>query len=213
METTAIAPNQFRPSEPVSDKGLGTLDGDDFFKIMLVQLQNQDPLEPQKNEALLEQIATIRSMELNKTLTDAVSQLVEQQRFASSSSLIGQYALGEIEGADGETDSVQGIVVGLRFQQNGKAILELDSGREVPLERVNEVTSAERAAENLIGLEVWGDIGNAGGDPTPVSGLVDSFRFDERNQPILILESGEELPLRDLLGFKLPGESGGAFGP
>lgn len=209
METAAITSSQAAVAATATERGFGSLSGDDFFMVMLTQLQNQDPLEPQKNEALLEQISTIRSMELSQTLTDAVSSLVEQQRFASSAALIGQYALGEVTDAQGEAESVQGIVVGLRFDKAGEAILELDSGEEVPLENVHEVMSPSSAAESMIGLEVWGAVPQTGGESAAVQGTVDSVRFDEYEHPILVLDTGEELPLRYLLGFKLSSEDDG----
>ena len=209
METAATTALSAAAPQTTVNRGIATMSGDDFFKIMLTQLANQDPLEPQKNEALLEQISTIRSMELNQSLTDAVNTMLEQQRFASSSALIGQYALGEVVDSQGEAQSIQGIVVGLRFDDSGKAILELDSGKEIPLEDVNEVMAAGTAAETMIGLEVWGSIPQPGGVPLEVSGIVDSVRFDERDHPILMLGNGLELPLEHLMGFKIAGENDG----
>jgi flagellar basal-body rod modification protein FlgD len=203
METSAVTSSSTATLSSATSKGLNALDSEDFLNIMLTQLQNQDPLEPQKNEALLEQMSTIRSLEMNSTLVDAMTTMVDQQRFASSSSLIGQYALGEVTDSEGESQSIQGTVVGLRFDDEGKAVLELDSGDELPLEKLTEVMSPTRAAESMIGLEVQGSIPQASGDPLAVSGTVESVRFDEANNPILVLEDGSELPLRYLMTFKL----------
>ena len=65
-----------------SKQGLATLDGDEFMNLMITELQNQDPLEPAKNDELLRQISTIREMELNSTLTNSLTTLVENNHSA-----------------------------------------------------------------------------------------------------------------------------------
>ena len=44
------------------EKGFGALDSDEFTKLILTELGNQDPLEPNDTKALLEQLSIIRSI-------------------------------------------------------------------------------------------------------------------------------------------------------
>jgi flagellar basal-body rod modification protein FlgD len=206
MDATAILPGLSPQTQGKLDskQGLATLDGDEFMKLMITELQNQDPLEPAKNDELLRQISTIREMELNSTLTNSLTSLVENQRLTQSAALIGQYALGHgIHPDTGEATLLNGVVIGLRFNENGEAILELDTDQELPLKQLDEVTTVVAAAELLVGSQVAGEVRNPnGGGTVEISGVVLSVRLNDRGEAILQLDTGEELPLRNLITFK-----------
>jgi flagellar basal-body rod modification protein FlgD len=128
--------------------GFDALKPEDFLNLMITQLQNQDPLEPASNEQLMSQFATIRDMELSVTLSNSIKSLTDQQRFGSSSALIGQYVIGP-EPETGER-RVEGAVRSVRFTDRGEPILELANGGSMPLKDLTEVVSLEE----LIGMGV-----------------------------------------------------------
>ncbi len=173
---------------------LGT---DDFFKLLITQLTNQDPLEPTGNEELLQQISSIRDIELSTTLTESLRLLTGQQNFASASSLIGQYVSG-MPASGGEP--VSGMVVGVRFEADGKAVLQLADGTEMPLDQVSTIQSPLGAAEALIGQTVVGVDMREPSSPQVAEGLVTAVRTDEHGEILLELDSGDDLRFRDLTG-------------
>lgn len=70
-----------------------TLDQSDFLRLLTVQLQNQDPLEPVDNKEMLAQMAQFSSLagttETNARLADMsvqLERLIEAQQAASSTS-------------------------------------------------------------------------------------------------------------------------------
>lgn len=75
---------------PAPERGFGTLDSDSFTKIILTELGNQDPLEPNDTGALLDQLSTIRSIESDTSLNKTLSSLVDRSEFTGAASLIGQ---------------------------------------------------------------------------------------------------------------------------
>ncbi len=171
------------------------LGGDDFLKLLIIQITNQDPLEPVSNEDMLRQMASIRDIEVSTTLAQSLRQLTQQQRFGSASSLIGRYVTSV---PDGEGQSHSGLVTGVRFESDGRAVLRLESGEEVPIEQVQSVETALHAAEGLIGKMVLGfdrrDLDNV----REVQGLVTAVQAGERNEVYLELDTGDQLRFRDV---------------
>ena len=119
--------------------GMTSLDSEDFMKILIAQLQQQDPMNPMSNEAMVSQMSAIRDMEMNYTLTETLKQMTAEQRFAGAAGLIGKYVTGVVEDSGGEENSLEGVVTSVRFSASGKAILELDTGESLPLEKLTEV--------------------------------------------------------------------------
>jgi flagellar basal-body rod modification protein FlgD len=167
----------------------------DFFKLMIAELTNQDPLEPTDNQALLQQISSMREIELSTTLTDTLRSLTGQQRFSSASSLIGNYVTG-MPGEDGQVH--RGMVVGVRFAGDGRPMLQLSTGAELPMEQVATVESAERAAETLVGQQVVGVDRTDPSNPKIVEGEVIGVTIGDRGEMLLEMEEGNLLRFRDL---------------
>ena len=175
---------------------MAALGSEDFFRLLITQLTNQDPLEPTGNEELLRQISSIREIELSTALTRSLEQLSGQQRISSASGLIGQFvtALGN----DGAS-VVQGMVRGVRFDAAGQTLLQLADGTELPLERVQTIAPPLVVAEALRGQTVVGVDGRSGGSGEVVEGVVSGVRIDERGDVVLELDTGEALRLQDVV--------------
>jgi len=175
-------------------RGLNQMSSDDFLKVLITQLRYQDPLKPMSNEEMLSQISQIRNMEMSTTLTDSLRTLTEQQRLGSAATLIGQYVTGKVRAEDGTETVVAGVVRGLRFEDDGEPILELDSGADLPLKAITNVTDANR----LVGKYVEGVSTNANGEAVTVSGVVASVSYAADGQAWLQLTNGSTLPVAGL---------------
>ncbi|HQU09483.1 MAG TPA: flagellar hook capping FlgD N-terminal domain-containing protein, partial [Opitutales bacterium] len=55
--------NDFQQSQRPAPKGYDGLNGDDFLKILTVQLTHQDPLEPMKDTSFIAEMANFTSLE------------------------------------------------------------------------------------------------------------------------------------------------------
>ncbi|MCH8965260.1 MAG: hypothetical protein IIB58_09890, partial [Planctomycetes bacterium] len=66
MEVSSLA-QSLPNSPPVQAKGgdFSALGSAEFFKLIITDLLNQDPLNPTDNQKLLEQISLIRDIEMN----------------------------------------------------------------------------------------------------------------------------------------------------
>jgi len=120
--------------------GLSSLTGEDFMNLLIQQLSNQDPLTPMSNEEMLNQISTIRQVEMNTRLTERLEQLTEQQRFGASAELIGKQVKGTVTDEDDNEYTKEGVVTSVVYGADGEITLELDNGESVPLSSLEEVT-------------------------------------------------------------------------
>ncbi len=142
MQTPAVTSGTTTTSG-TADRGAASLTSDDFFQILITELQNQDPLQPSSTSDMLNQVSQIRGMELSQNLNNVLGQLGRQQRTAGTSELLGKYVTATVEAGDGSTSDVSGIVTGVRFTSDGSAVLELDTGETVKAEDVTHVTTPE----------------------------------------------------------------------
>jgi len=73
--------------------GSNTLGEDDFLTLLVAQLENQDPLEPQDNTEFIAQLAQFSSLEQQTTTNDKLDELIAAQSGSeqmSAFSLLGQ---------------------------------------------------------------------------------------------------------------------------
>ena len=108
---------------------------EDFIKMMITQLQNQDPMEPAKNEQLLAQMSQIGQLESAAQLQTSLSRLVLQNNLGAAGNLIGK----AVEGLGDDGDELAGEVTSVRVEA-GDVYLELDTGNRLRLDRVTEIT-------------------------------------------------------------------------
>ena len=89
-----------------SKAGFNALNSQDFLKLVLTQLQNQDPTAPTDNAALLNQLSSIRSLQSNIELEDSLKSLSLNQQLSQGAAFIGK----NITGVDDNQKQVSGLV-------------------------------------------------------------------------------------------------------
>ncbi|MEX0745795.1 MAG: flagellar hook capping FlgD N-terminal domain-containing protein [Phycisphaeraceae bacterium] len=118
-------------------QGFGDLDSQEFMKILLSELTNQDPMEPTDSAQILEQLSSLRNIESQMNLQTQLKSLVLQNQISQASGLIGKL----VEGVDADNNRVAGTVTSVRVKGND-AMLELDTGKSLPIKRVEQITNA-----------------------------------------------------------------------
>ena len=184
------------PSAAPSSNSFAQMGAGDFLGLLITQLTHQDPLEPTGNEELLQQMASIREIELSTSLAESLQALTGQQHFAGASALIGRHVTGPLS-ADGST--VSGVVVGVQFGADGQAVLKLAGGGNLPMAEVTQIASEQQAAEALLGQAITGLDRRDASDPRLLDGVVTSVKTDDLGRVLLELDTGEDLPFRDVL--------------
>jgi flagellar basal-body rod modification protein FlgD len=117
----------------------------DFLKMMITQLQNQDPLNPTSSDQILQQISQIDNIEATTTLTSSLNSVATDQSFQTASGLIGK----QVQGVDGSGNAVSGTVDSVSFA-NGAASLNVGN-QTLPLSGISSI-SAPTSAGNSAAL-------------------------------------------------------------
>lgn len=86
--------------------GLNDVDVSQFLNLMITELQNQDPLNPTDNAALMQQVGQLRSISANDTLIKTLTSFSTTQELTTASGLIGK----KVKGLDSDAQEVNGAV-------------------------------------------------------------------------------------------------------
>lgn len=142
MSTGALSGSFLPPPQTtqVDKNAFADLDSGQFLNILMTELTNQDPFEPNDSQAMLEQLSSLRNIESQAALKDQLEALVLQNNISQAGSLLGKV----VEGLTGNGDKLTGQVVSVRVV-DGEAELELDTGRSLPLDRVTRMTQSNAA--------------------------------------------------------------------
>jgi flagellar hook assembly protein FlgD len=144
METSRI--DSGVTTATAESNSFGQMKSEDFFALLISELQNQDPFNPNETSDMINQVSQIRNIELSSDLTSTLSQMTDQQRSLGTAELIGKYVEGEVEDAEGNTTALTGVVTGVVFGSDGEITLELDTGQQMPASALRTISSAEHAA-------------------------------------------------------------------
>lgn len=118
-----------------SGQGFSGMSSNDFMKIIFTELSRQDPTQPSDSKALLDQIATLRSIQSDTDLSDRLTSMTVSNEFAAASALMGR----TIKGLSIDNQRVSGLVTSVSRTEYGP-ILNLKDGKKVLFSQVDEIT-------------------------------------------------------------------------
>ncbi|TYR77522.1 flagellar hook assembly protein FlgD [Rossellomorea vietnamensis] len=107
--------------------GKDVLGKDDFMKILMTQLQNQDPLNPMQDKDFIAQMATFSTLEQITNLGESMEKFIEaegQNNLISYNQFVGKeitwHKLESSNSEDSKTDIKEGkgIINSVRFKDN-----------------------------------------------------------------------------------------------
>lgn len=122
------------------ENGFASISSEEFVKILVEELQNQDPFNPQDTTALLEQLSSLRNIESDTLLGDRIEEMVRQNQVSSAGNLIGKV----VAGIDTLNANTSGLVTSVRVTSEG-VFLELDSGRSMHVDQVQQISELDAA--------------------------------------------------------------------
>lgn len=116
--------NTGAPSNSTSSNNFDTLndlDLDAFLKLLITEMQNQDPLNPMDNSEMLAQINQLREIGSTDKLTSTLDSVLLGQNISASTGLIGQ----DIQAISDDGQKVAGTVTRVSIEE-GQPKLHLD---------------------------------------------------------------------------------------
>ena len=137
MTTSPISgPSQVGAGANANNDALRDLDMDEFLKLMISELQNQDPLNPLENAEILQQISQIREIGATGRLTETLEAVLLGQNLTSATTMIGK----TVEALADDASTVKGVVDKVTVI-NGEPSLHIGE-KSVRLKNVKEVVTA-----------------------------------------------------------------------
>ncbi|TMW73218.1 flagellar hook assembly protein FlgD [Alteribacter natronophilus] len=125
-----------------NEKPSGDLDKDAFLKILITQLQNQDPLNPMEDKEFIAQMAQFTSLEQLTNIGTSV------EKMAGGTGTISDYAemIGKRVEFEDESSLITGTVTSVTFKE-GTAAFIIDGDKKISPAQVRQMSLTGDAAE------------------------------------------------------------------
>lgn len=200
MNTTATSVESLQQGQGSVFSGItesGDVSRNDFLKLLVAQLQNQDPMNPTENQEFVAELATFSSLEQQENQTALLKQLVAAEAGSANGqalSMIGNEVLAEVS----EFYYQEGQPIDFSYLANaGQAVINImtPSGRTVATQTM-DLASSGRHDYTFVGVGENGqalqsgkyviqissavtESGESAGYPSFLRGAVDSVDFVE----------------------------------
>ncbi|MBK5445912.1 flagellar hook assembly protein FlgD [Peribacillus sp. TH24] len=185
----------------------GSLGKDDFLKLLLTQLQNQDPSSPMDNTEFIAQMATFSSLEQMMNIGSQIDELIglnQQNSLMNYNSFVGKEVTWHILDESGENLAIEegvGIVESIQYKGDNIYFILEDGTKLQPanisaMKQSSTTSNSLTNASELIGKRVtWNDEEN--GD---LSAVVTSVSMNKGKVQIEVDDqSGAKLSLDQLI--------------
>lgn len=135
ISDSTVVPNSAASDASGIQKGMGK---EAFLKLLVTQLQNQDPLKPMEDKEFTAQLAQFSSLEEMKNISKSIDGLAASQSSSVKTSAVG-FIGKEVRFLDpaGSDSTMQGTVTSVRYE-SGEPYLIIGS-MNVPLSSLLEV--------------------------------------------------------------------------
>lgn len=155
-----------------STRNTGELGKDDFLKLLITQVQNQDPMNPSSDTDFIAQMAQFSALEQMQNLNRSFS-------YTAGFSMMGKYVSGEITDESGDVKYVNGKVESVRIM-NGQ-VYAVVGDDDVPIDKITYVSDDSIGTggdvtdfSGIIGLLAKANIMNSSGKKSSIEGIISS---------------------------------------
>lgn len=181
--------------------GQGTLGKDDFMKLLIAQLQNQDPTNPMKDNEFIAQMAQFSALEQTMNLTKAFEKFAESQnqsQLIQYNSFVGKeikwHKVAEEPDEDGKPVITEGTgtITSIKYV-NGSVVFTMDDGQELSPGNISEVLSGGMNSNSLVeaSMLIGKTVGYLDGETEKIGTVTSVSNKD--GKILYILDNGEKI--------------------
>ncbi len=179
---------------------------DDFLKILITQLQNQDPMQPMQDRDFIAQMATFSSLEQMTNMSKSMNEM-RGMMLGQATSYVGKEIIYEVnvyDQANGYflgTENYSGLVTAIE-NDKGKTFLVTSLGHHITLDALRSVTADLKNPitdnAHLIGKKVSYAIMLSDATIEEQSSVVSAVSYQD-GKIQLVLANDEKISLTDVL--------------
>ena len=139
---SALNSNASSAASSRGTSGINDVNVDDFLKLMITEMQNQDPLNPMENSEMMQQLSQMRSIGATDKLTSTLDAVLLGQNLTTASSLIGK----DISALTDDGSNIEGRVdrVTVAAEDGKMAAVRIHIGEnDVALQNIREILPAD----------------------------------------------------------------------
>jgi flagellar basal-body rod modification protein FlgD len=143
MTTSSVgsyAPVKDSSGSSTTTNSASKLKTDDFIKMMMTQLEHQDPLNPTTSDQLMGQMSQIGQLQSTSQLQTTLTGLATQTQIGAASSLMGK----QVTGLDANSNPITGVVATVQVTSTG-VNLQLQDGSALALTNVSSISEPPAA--------------------------------------------------------------------
>ena len=135
VNSTQITGIKAEAPEAVERVPVKMLGQNEFLKLLVTQMRNQDPMQPVSDTEFIAQMAQFSSLEQTKTMSADITKLRQGNDFLQATNLLGK----EVRLNLGDMEFTKGIVTDLNVKDGEARIIVGD--KTYTLDQVNSVSS------------------------------------------------------------------------
>lgn len=132
-----------------------TLGKDDFLKLLMTQLQNQDPSKPMEDTDFIAQMAQFSSLEQMTNMTSTFEKFVNQQQqsqMIAYNQFVGKeitwHKLNDLEDGTTEIEEGTGKITSIQFKDD-RILFNLEDGNQLEPENISQVNASTNESNML----------------------------------------------------------------
>ncbi|MDX8362249.1 MULTISPECIES: flagellar hook assembly protein FlgD [Bacillaceae] len=160
---TTIPADYYLSSYQNEERNTGSdiLGKDDFLKILMTQLQNQDPLNPMQDKDFIAQMATFSSLEQMMAMSESMELMLQQSiqsNLVSYNQFVGKDVTYHKEVIDEDGSTIvegTGVISSIQYI-NGEVYFELEDGSTLELGNISGINHTTTDNHILQGSELIG---------------------------------------------------------
>ena len=152
IDSSLLLSNYQQSQKRTASSSLGK---DDFLKLLMTQLQNQDPSKPMEDTQFIAQMAQFSSLEQMTNLNSTFGKFIEQQQqtqLISYNQFIGKeitwHRLNDLKDGTTEIEEGAGKVASIQFKEN-RILFILEDGTKLEPANVSQVNESGNESNML----------------------------------------------------------------